>query len=297
MRALGLGDLVLVVRELQVLAATVDVELAPQQRPGHRRALDVPARPTRAPRTGPARFARLGRLPQHEVERVLLGLAHLHPLAGAQVVGVLAAQLAVAGKATHPVVHVAVRRGVGQTARLEGADHVEHLRHVLGGLGFKVGADHAQRLGVLVHGGDEASGQLADALAIFGGAFDDLVVNISDIAHISHLHAAFTQPSCDNVKDHHDPRVADMAEVIDGHAAHVHAHLTRNDRAEGFLLAGQAVVKTEHFSVWCAVGTSGDRERRFPVSDGDASAVKPFYTDRQSCSKRSGGVRSGRRRA
>ncbi len=118
MRTLALSDLVLVVRELQVLTTAVDVELTPKQRTGHRRAFDVPTRPTRPPGARPTRLARLGGLPQHEVERVFLGLADLHPLAGAQVVRVFAGELAVAREAAHPVIDVAVSGGVGEPTRL-----------------------------------------------------------------------------------------------------------------------------------------------------------------------------------
>ena len=53
-----LRRLVLVVREHEVDAAAVDVELHAQQRLGHRRALDVPARPARGPRARPTRCPR-----------------------------------------------------------------------------------------------------------------------------------------------------------------------------------------------------------------------------------------------
>ena len=62
---------------------------APRYMRGHRRALEVPAGPAAAPRRRPGRLARLGRLPQREVERVALGaalalaLGHVvEPLAG-----------------------------------------------------------------------------------------------------------------------------------------------------------------------------------------------------------------------
>jgi len=48
-RAFRLGDLVLVVRELQVHAAAVDVEVVAEQLRAHRRALDVPARAALTP--------------------------------------------------------------------------------------------------------------------------------------------------------------------------------------------------------------------------------------------------------
>jgi hypothetical protein len=68
-RALALGDLVLVMREDQVAPAEMEVERLAQVRAAHRRAFDMPARPPRAPGTVPGRLARLGRLPQREVER------------------------------------------------------------------------------------------------------------------------------------------------------------------------------------------------------------------------------------
>ena len=73
---LGLGDLVLVVREDQVEAAAVDVELGAEVAPAHGGALDVPAGPAGPPRRGPVGLGRLvglGALPQREVARVALG--------------------------------------------------------------------------------------------------------------------------------------------------------------------------------------------------------------------------------
>ena len=58
-----LRDLVLVVREHEVAAATVDVEAVAEDLQRHRGALDVPARTARAPRRLPARLAGLRRLP------------------------------------------------------------------------------------------------------------------------------------------------------------------------------------------------------------------------------------------
>ncbi len=74
----------------------------------HRRALDVPARATRAPGAFPARFARLGRFPECEIERVRLSLVDFDPGAGQQIVEVAARELAVAGERADPEVDVTV---------------------------------------------------------------------------------------------------------------------------------------------------------------------------------------------
>ena len=105
MRAFALRDLVLVVRELQVHAAAVDVEVLAEQRAAHRRALDVPAGAAGAEGAVPlgvVGLVGLGGLPQHEVERVVLAVEHRDALAGTQLVERLARQLAVAGETCAP---------------------------------------------------------------------------------------------------------------------------------------------------------------------------------------------------
>src|SRR5580704_2402132 len=73
-RRARLRDLVLVVRELEVEAAAVEVEVRAEERGRHGRALDVPAGAPAPPRRIPPWLAGLGALPQHEIERVALGL-------------------------------------------------------------------------------------------------------------------------------------------------------------------------------------------------------------------------------
>jgi hypothetical protein len=95
-----LGQFVLVVREAQVQAAAVDVELVPQILPGHRRALQVPARPAAAPRgspswPSPARL--LVSLPQREVAGIPLAAGDPRP-GGLHVGDLLPGQAAVRGQ-------------------------------------------------------------------------------------------------------------------------------------------------------------------------------------------------------
>ena len=63
--ALGLGDLVLVVGELEVLSAPVDVEGIAQAMGGHGRTLDVPAGTSGSPGRCKRRLSRFGLLPEH----------------------------------------------------------------------------------------------------------------------------------------------------------------------------------------------------------------------------------------
>ena len=109
----GLRDLVLVVRELQIHAAAVDVEMRAQQRRRHGRALDVPARAPRPPGRIPRRLAGLGVLPEHEIQRIALGLIHLDARTRAQIREALAGELAVSLELRDRIQHIAVRGDIG----------------------------------------------------------------------------------------------------------------------------------------------------------------------------------------
>ena len=151
-RRLALGDLVLVVREDEVAAAAVHVEAGAQVAQAHGRALDVPAGAPHAPRALPGRLARLGGLPDGEVERVLLAGLGVDAHALFELVDALPAELAVLVEAAHPEVDAAVSL-VGVAAGDELADEVDDLGDGLGGPGLHVGARDAEPVGVLDVGG------------------------------------------------------------------------------------------------------------------------------------------------
>ena len=242
---LALGDLVLVVREFQVVATAVDVEGLAQAAGGHHRALDVPARTTLAPGRSPTRLARLGGLPQHEVQRIFLGLARLDAGTDAQVLDAPPRQLAVAGEAIDPVVDVAIARGIGVALVDQGLDHGVHAVDMIGGARLLVGLANVQPRLVLVHRLDHPRHQVGEGLAVGVGAVDDLVVDVRDVAHVGQVIAAMAQPAGDDIEGHHAAAMAQVAVVIDGHAADVHAHLPRHQRREGFLGLGQGVVEVQ----------------------------------------------------
>ena len=149
-RGQRLRGLVLVVREDEVDAAAVDVELDAQQRLGHRRALDVPARPAAAPRRVPGGvLALLPRLPEREVQRVLLEVGALDALALVHLVDVAARQLAVGlGSVAHAEVDVAGDR-VGAAAVEQALDQLDDLPDVLGRERLGVRPPEPEPVGVL----------------------------------------------------------------------------------------------------------------------------------------------------
>src|SRR3546814_6833792 len=70
MRARALRDFVFVMRELQVDTARANVDRLAKARCNHRRAFDMPARPTAPPWAAPDRLLGRRRFPQHKIRRV-----------------------------------------------------------------------------------------------------------------------------------------------------------------------------------------------------------------------------------
>ncbi len=214
----------------------------PEQRDRHRRALDVPARAAHAPRRIPGRLAGLGALPEHEIERVALRLVDLDARAGAQVLELLAGELAVRREARDRVVDVAVRADVGVAARDQPADHRDDLGDVRGRARLVVRLLEADRGEVLVHRRDEARGERLDRLAALARAVDDLVVDVGDVAHVGDAVARGPEPAPRDVEGDLRARVADVDVVVDRDAAHVHADVARLERLERLLAAAHRVV-------------------------------------------------------
>ena len=205
----------------------------------------MPAGAALTPGAVPAGFAGLCRFPQDEVERVVFRFVDRDAFAGAQVVEAAVGEFAVGGEAAHGVVNVAVIRGVGVTFGDEGLHEGNHAGNGGGRARLDVRTLAAERRFVFVHGINEARGEGVNRLAVFMGAGDDFVVDVGDVAHVFERVTARAQVAGDGVKDDHHPCVADVAVVIDGHAADVHADFAGLAWDEGFFLPGQAVVKLQ----------------------------------------------------
>mmetsp|Transcript_25848 Transcript_25848/g.74788 ORF Transcript_25848/g.74788 Transcript_25848/m.74788 type:complete len:521 (-) Transcript_25848:1687-3249(-) len=169
---LDLRHLVLVVRELEVDPARVDVHLAAQQVGHHRRALDVPPRPPLPPRGRPRRLARLGRLPERKVGGVPLVCLGTRGGEGALPLG---EELLVRQRrgVDELAVHLALRRGEGGRVKVDGAvclvavpvprnrlDVRDDLGNVVGDARHRVGRTHVERRHVLEEGRLLLEGQL-----------------------------------------------------------------------------------------------------------------------------------------
>ena len=208
----------------------------------------MPSRPAVAPGGRPAWLAGFGRFPQHEIKRITLVFIHIHTRTGAQVLQLLAGQLSVVLEAADRIIDITVFTLVGITFLQQGPDHGQDVIHRLGGAWFKIRPQHAQCVSILVHRGNKTFGERLDALTIFLRTLNNLVINISNITHVCHFIAKTAQVPDDHVKHHQHASMAEVAQVIDRHAAYVHTHLARLDRHKFFFPACPGVEQFQHAS-------------------------------------------------
>ena len=274
----ALGLLVLVVREAQVDAAAVDVEGLAEVLAGHRRALDVPAGPARAPGAGPRRGRGLGglaALPQGEVARVALA-AGVGVLGRLHVVEALPGQLAVRRPRAHVEVDVArpVGGGVGVALVHQLLDERDHLGHV-GGRGRLVGGrQHVERAVGPVELARHLVGQVPPRPALLGRLGEDLVVDVGDVADERHLEALVGQPAAQHVEVDRRAHVAHVRLRLHRQPAHVHARPALLQGDEVADVARGGVVEPE--SHGSSVGASPSAPR-IPGRAGPLAVHREFH--------------------
>ena len=226
--AARLRELVLVVREAEVVAAAVDLEGRAEVLLGHRGALDVPAGPPRPPRRVPGRvLVRLLTLPERKVALVLLQRALL---LRDHLLELRAGQPPVVGEAGDAEVDVAVRR-VGHVPLEQLLDELDDLRDRLGRARLEVGPPEAEVARVLEEPLRRPLGQLAARDSLLRGLGVDLVVDVGDVVDERHVVARLAQPVAEPHAEDERPRVADVDALVHGRPADVHADRPRSAEA------------------------------------------------------------------
>src|SRR5690606_16340995 len=95
---------------------------------------------------------------------------------------------------------------------------------------------------IFVHITNKTCREICIGFIVFLRTLDDLVINVSDIAHIGNIPALGTQKTCHYIKGYQHASVTDMAIIIDSDTTDVHGNLARLQWLENFFLASQGVV-------------------------------------------------------
>ena len=123
-----------------------------------------------------------------------------------------------------------------------------YKRQILGCTRFVLWLFDPQCRCVLIHQANETIGQIADAFLVFKRTSNDFVIDIGNIANIGHVKSGLPEPALHHVKDHQNPSMPKVAQIVNGHAAYIHTDLSGLVGNKTLLLPGQGIVDSQHFS-------------------------------------------------
>ena len=222
-----LCDLVLMVREYQVLAPAVDIEGLAQVFAGHDRAFDVPPGAALAPGRVPGGFSRLGFLPQGEIQGIFLALVHFHPRARFQIVQGPFGQFPIALKLPHAVIDVPFQN-VGQAFDDQVFDKADDLGNDLGDAGVMAGALDVQEGHLVEAVLDELFRHSRGRLAGLVRLVDDLVIHVGKVLDVLDLKTLALEKPPDRVEKDVAARVPQVRLIVGRHPADVHFDFPRS---------------------------------------------------------------------
>ena len=248
--ALTLRNLIFMMREDQILSACMDVDLLAKILLRHDGALDMPARTAITPRRLPGRLSLFFRLPQHEIQRILLLILTGHEkgtVACAQVIQILMRKLSIilelSGTEIDSTIHIVCVAFIDQ--RL---NHVDHTVDLLCGKRMRRRRLHIHATHIFFTFCDVTLGNLLGTHALLVGLCDDLIVHIREIRYIIHLIPTIFHIATHGVEYDHRTCISDMNEIVNGRSTHVHAYFARLERNELFFSL-RLCIKNSHFAV------------------------------------------------
>ena len=120
-------------------------------------------------------------------------------------------------------------------------DEADHIGNAGRGVGDVLWTFDREGVEVFKEGALKLLGVLGDGKASGGGVADDLVVDVGDVHDVLDGYALLANDAAEHVDVEEGAEVADVAVVVDGGAATVHAKGGRADGGKGFDLAAKGV--------------------------------------------------------
>ena len=190
----------------------------------------MPARTSLTPCTVPVRLALFLRLPEHEIERILLLILtgyEQRAVASLQVIQILVGQLAVFLEATGAEINRAILRHIGMILVKQRLDHLKHSGDFLRRKRMFRCRAHIHRRHVFLALLDKTFGDHGSLNAFLVCLFDDLVVHICKVGHVIHFIPLIFHVAAHRIKYDHRTRIADMDQIVHGRTAYIHFDFAR----------------------------------------------------------------------
>ena len=243
------------VREHEVFAAGVQVEGVAEELGCHGGTLDVPSGAAGAYRCLPLHFigvgGRFGSFPESEIAGgVFVVLVDLNAGAILDAGEIFFGELAVLRKTGDAEIPGTVFRLVSQVLCGQRLDERRHLRDVLGRARDELRALAVERVHVFEESLLVARRVVADRHTGGDGVTNDLVIDVSNVHDMADRDALLTEEATQQIDMKEGPKVADVAVVVHGGAAGIHAEnrgaavvCRRTSGRKNFHLAGHGIEK------------------------------------------------------
>ena len=153
---------------------------------------------------------------------------------------VAAAELAVAVVLHHGEIHIAIG-GIGGAFGLQFADQAADCIKAAGGPRHAIGGEDIEAGHVGHEGLDIALAHGLHRAAFFGGAVENLVVNVGVVLHERHRVATPDQVAAQHIPGDVAAGMTEVAEVVHRDPAAIDAHLAGLERPELLNAAGEGV--------------------------------------------------------
>ena len=222
----------------------MDIETVPEQRRTHRRTLDMPARPSQAPRRFPARFSRLSRFPEGKIHRVAFLFARGNPRASPHFLHIALGKFQVIGKFFDAVINIPGRficQSIGNQLLID----LDNLLNVLGRTRFMGRFNQAERNHICVKCFNKFFSKFLTRNPPLVGPINDFIINIGIVAHISGFISGKLQVTEDDIKNDICASMTDVAVIVDGNTTNIHPDLAGHQWLKVFFLSAHGIVNTQ----------------------------------------------------
>src|SRR5436309_1014801 len=240
--------LALIVPELQVDAAAVDVERRSEILVRHRVALHMPAGATVAPRARPRRLVSLRSLPEGEVERIFLRACGGGPLDDDVFEPLVRQNPKRVLRLPRPEVDLPVHR-IRVTAVDQTGDQGRDLRNVLAHLRHVIRPSHVQGAHVVQERIDVILRVREGGLPGLFRPSDDDLLDVREVLDVRDAMAQKLEIPARRVEIDVRPGVAEVAVIVRRRAADVHLDDAGSERCKRCLLPGAGVVQSKDHEV------------------------------------------------
>ena len=180
------------VRENQVTAAAMEIELLTEVFERHRAALDMPAWTSFAPRAIPGRLAWFRGLPESKIHRMMLARIDFNARPGFHILKIAPAELAITCKFLHAVKDIAVD-DISEPLVNEILDHSDDFRHCLTDTRIYIRMADIQGIHGLKVRFDVAVRDILPGHTLFIGRSDDLIIYIREVLDVMDAIAFFAK--------------------------------------------------------------------------------------------------------